>query len=238
MFVRRCPEKKCPWIFRKFRRRLATFLEKRLRTSVSLWICEIYLCMRNIFYRISRADCCLTLILNYEDFETRCEATTSLIQRFYNSISDFWKKLKNIFLSSFGKVWKFLWWHVSIIYSGWNTTSALPKLEFFLWRQAMIQLMYWHHSNSLQASFPQSWKLESQYSNKISPNNSKKLIGDNAKTTGNYRSPAVLCSSAWFLVVFLLYLHFLCKDPIVIQIVSKRYDIKQVIVSTHFYLIL
>ena len=28
-----------------------------------------------------------------------------------------------------------------------------------------------------------------------SPNNTKKLVGENAKMTGNYRSPAVICSS-------------------------------------------
>ena len=28
-----------------------------------------------------------------------------------------------------------------------------------------------------------------------SPNNTKKLVGENAKMTGNYQSPAVICSS-------------------------------------------
>ena len=41
----------------------------------------------------------------------------------------------------------------------------------------------------------QNLALESQYSSKNSPNNSKKLIHENAKMTGNYQSPAVICSS-------------------------------------------
>ena len=40
----------------------------------------------------------------------------------------------------------------------------------------------------------QNWKLESQYSSKISPKNSKKLIGHNAQMTGNYYSSVVICS--------------------------------------------
>ena len=39
-----------------------------------------------------------------------------LIQSFYNYVSDFFKKVKNIFLSA--RVWKFLWQHASMIYSG------------------------------------------------------------------------------------------------------------------------
>ena len=46
--------------------------------------------------------------------------------------------------------------------------------------------MYWHFYNNLQVSLPH--KIGS------SPNNSKNLISDNAKMTGNYWSPAVICS--------------------------------------------
>ena len=43
----------------------------------------------------------------------------------------------------------------------------------------------------------ENWNLESQYSSKNSLNKSKKLIGDNAKMTGNYQSPAVICSPGY-----------------------------------------
>ena len=97
-----------------------------------------------------------------------------------------WKG-KNIFLSYIAQVWKFLWWHVSIIYSGWNTKPAVLKLKCFLWCQAMTQLITWPYYNIFQTSLPyiQTWKVESQYSRKISPNNSKMLIGDNAKMISN-----------------------------------------------------
>ena len=64
--------------------------------------------------------------------------------------------------------------------------QVLLKIKFyFLSYQVMVQLMYWHYCNSLLASLPH--KI-SQYS----PNNSKKLVSDNAKIIGNYRSPAVI----------------------------------------------
>ena len=43
-----------------------------------------------------------------------------------------------------------------------------------------------------QFTSTQNWEFESQYSNKISPNNSKKLVGDNAKTISNNQSPVVI----------------------------------------------
>ena len=48
----------------------------------------------------------------------------------------------------------------------------------------------------------QNWKIQSQYSNKNSPNNFEKLIGENAKITENYWSPAVICSPKLNRLVF------------------------------------
>ena len=86
-----------------------------------------------------------------------------------------WKG-KNIFLSYIAQVWKFLWWHVSIIYSGWNTKPAVLKLKCFLWCQAMTQLINWHYYQFSNFTSTQTWKLESQYSWKMLLNNSKKLV--------------------------------------------------------------
>ena len=74
--------------------------------------------LRAAFLRLPRGNCFLKLIQNYETLKHDVKCNHVLIQPFYNHIIDFWKKVKNIFLSSTAKVWKFLWWHVSIIYLG------------------------------------------------------------------------------------------------------------------------
>ena len=43
-------------------------------------------------------------------------------------------------------------------------------------------------------TYTQNWNFENQYSSKNSLNKTRKLISENAKTTGNYWSPAVICN--------------------------------------------